>query len=247
MSKGYFTSIEEVQSVYSRRAAHYDISASLYYLLGFREWTYRRRAVDELNLAPGATILELGCGTGLNFALLQDEIGPDGKIIGVDLTAEMLVKAQERVESKGWRNVELIQSAAADYVIPRGLGGILSTFALTLEPRYDDVFAAAAKVLEGDARFALADLRIPEGGFSRWAPFLVPLVRPFAVSLEVAKRTPWLSMQRHLANFRYSEAYFGIAYFASGTGIPTGSGEEPDGTMPAAADPKGPAAQEAPS
>ncbi len=60
---------EHVIGTYRDRAQHYDITANLYYLFGFREWAYRRKAVQALRLRPGDTVVEIGCGTGLNFPL----------------------------------------------------------------------------------------------------------------------------------------------------------------------------------
>jgi demethylmenaquinone methyltransferase/2-methoxy-6-polyprenyl-1,4-benzoquinol methylase len=213
---GDFTRVDEVRDVYRRRARHYDISANLYYLLGFREWAYRRRAVDALQLEAGATVVEIGCGTGLNFNLLQQRIGPEGRIIGVDLTDAMLEQARQRCVERGWRNVELVQSSAADYEFPSGIDGVLSTFALTLEPNYEAVIASGARALKQDGRWVVADLRVPDNWLAHLAPLLVFLVRPFAVSMAITRRHPWEAMQRQLDGFHYGERYFGAVYIASG-------------------------------
>ena len=131
----------EISTLYGSRARHYDVTANLYYVLGFREWSYRKKAVRALQLSPGDTVVEIGCGTGLNFTLLQETVGPTGRIIGVDLTEAMLAQARERVERAGWDNVEIVHSDAAEYDFPVGVNGILSTFALTLVPEYDQVIA----------------------------------------------------------------------------------------------------------
>ena len=88
---------EEIAKLYGKRARNYDISANLYYLIGFREYAYREMAVQQLKLSPGKTVVEIGCGTGLNFPILKKALGPDGKIIGVDLTKDMLNRARERI------------------------------------------------------------------------------------------------------------------------------------------------------
>src|SRR5215813_11267280 len=69
---------EHVLATYRDRARHYDITANLYYLLGFRVQASRRRAVRALALRPGDTVVEIGCGTGLNFSLVEQVIGPEG-------------------------------------------------------------------------------------------------------------------------------------------------------------------------
>ena len=56
--------------------------------------------MNALDLHPGDAVLELRCGTGLNFALLEQKISPEGKIIGVDATDAMLEQARRRVDQK---------------------------------------------------------------------------------------------------------------------------------------------------
>ncbi|MGB8275197.1 MAG: methyltransferase domain-containing protein [Alphaproteobacteria bacterium] len=211
-----FTNPSDVLALYRKRAAHYDVTANLYYLIGFREQHYRRLAVNRLALAPGDTVVEIGCGTGLNFALIEEKIGPRGRIIGVDLTDAMLAKARERVTANNWTNVALVESAAADYRFPSGIDGILSTFALTLEPEYDRVIAGGTKMLNPGRRWVVLDFRVPEGTLKYLAPFLVPLVRPFGATLEVARRRPWESVARYLTDVSYEDLYFGFAYIAAG-------------------------------
>jgi ubiquinone/menaquinone biosynthesis C-methylase UbiE len=58
---------EEILQLYRKRASGYDITANLYYLVGFREQAYRKKAVKAFNLYEDDTVVEIGCGTGLNF------------------------------------------------------------------------------------------------------------------------------------------------------------------------------------
>jgi SAM-dependent methyltransferase len=79
---------------------------------------YRRQAVARLAPLPGEVILDVGCGTGLNFAAIQDAIGPGGRLIGVELNGTMLEVAHDRVARAGWTNVELVQADVAEADIP---------------------------------------------------------------------------------------------------------------------------------
>jgi demethylmenaquinone methyltransferase/2-methoxy-6-polyprenyl-1,4-benzoquinol methylase len=207
---------EEIANLYSKRARNYDIAANLYYLAGFREQAYREMAVRQLKLNPGKTVVEIGCGTGLNFSLLKKELGPDGKIIGVDLTKDMLNRARERVLKKGLYNIELVQSDAAEYEIPKGVNGIISTFAITLVPQYDLVIQRGAYALAPGGRFVILDLKMPE----RWPMWLVKigvaLTRPFGVTLDIANRHPWESIRGYLKEVFFKELYGGFAYISSG-------------------------------
>jgi len=78
----------------------------------------RRRAVDLLELKPGDSVLDVGCGTGLALPLLGDAVGPEGRIVGIDQSPDMLGLARNRVELSGWRNVTLIESPVEDADIP---------------------------------------------------------------------------------------------------------------------------------
>ena len=211
-----FTTQEEVNEVYRRRARFYDWSANAYYLIGFREGAYRGRSVEALQLRPAATVVEIGCGTGLNFSLLEQRIGPTGRLIGVDPSPEMLDQARRRVAASGWNNVDLVQARAADVDFPAGVDGVFSAFALTLEPLFDEVITKAAAAIAPGGRFVVLDLRMPENWLRHLGPVLILLVRPFAVSLEVAKRQPWKSLQRHFSQYNYWDGYFGVVYIAIG-------------------------------
>ena len=94
-----------LQYLYRKRARNYDLSANLYYLIGFREAKYRKLAISKLGLSEGNTVVEIGCGTGLNFQYILNYIGSRGKLIGIDLTDAMLEKAKEKVNKYNWNNV----------------------------------------------------------------------------------------------------------------------------------------------
>lgn len=207
---------QELIALYRKRARHYDLSANLYYLIGFREAHFRKMAVDSLGLGPGDAVLEIGCGTGLNFSLLRDAVGPDGRIIGLDLTDRMLARAQRRIEANRWRNVELIKADAAEFAFPSGLNGILSTFALTLIPEYEQLIERGSRALAGGGRFAVLDFKKPDNRPLCFTRALVLLSRPFGVTLDLADRHPWEAMEKYFAQSSYRELYFGFSYLSVG-------------------------------
>lgn len=204
---------EDIINIYRKRAKHYDTIANLW--IG----AYRKKAVDALNLQRGDTVVEIGCGTGLNFSLLQQAIGPDGKIIGVDLTDAMLAQARKRVEEKGWANVELVLNDAASYKFPEGIDGVISTFALTLVAEYDKVIQNGCRALKPGKRWVVLDLKMSSGRGSWLAPLLVFLTRPFGVTIELAERHPWESINKYLRNTSMTELYMGFVYIAAGKSI----------------------------
>jgi len=90
-------SVQEFSGLYEQLAPDYDRRDRMFRLIGFREPSYKRKAVAALDLRQGDTVVDIGCGTGLNFAYLQNVVGPEGKIIGVDLTPGMLAQAKKRI------------------------------------------------------------------------------------------------------------------------------------------------------
>ena len=205
-----------VARLYQKRAENYDISANLYYLIGIREFAYRKMAVDALKLGRGDTVVEIGCGTGLNFRLLREQVGSEGKIIGVDLTPEMLSAAAKRIERCNWSNIELVQSDAAAYDFPNRTDGIISTFAITLIPEYDKIITKGAASLSAGKRLVVLDFRMPDSWPRLLIKFFVVITRPFGVTLDLADRHPWESIDRCLDLVEFNPKYFGGIYIAAG-------------------------------
>lgn len=207
---------QEIARLYHQRAGNYNFTANLYYLLGVRQWAYRRQAVQSLHLDAGDTVVEIGCDTGLNFGLLHREVGAQGKIIGVDLTPGMLIQARKRIEHHQWSNVELVQTDAASYIYPTKVDGILSTFAMTLIPEYDEVIQKGAEALACDKRFTVLDLTFSEH-WPKWnIQLLIATTRPFGITSDLANRHPWESIRHYLTEVEFQKFYFGGAYLCVG-------------------------------
>ena len=206
----------QTRELYRRRAPHYDRLVELFRLAGADVSAYRTRAVEALNLSAGDAVVDLGCGTGLNFPCLERAVTASGRIVGVDLTDAMLREARHRVVSAGWTNVELVESDAAEYVFPVKVAGVLSTFAMTMVDDYDGVIRHAAEALRPGGRLAIFEMKRPEG----WPECMIRigawLNRPFGVSPDYAERTPWKSMRRHLDEVLYEEFYAGALYLCVG-------------------------------
>src|ERR1700691_1354786 len=109
---------ERLIETYRKKAKHYDITSRLYPAPGYPQRTQRLRTVQALGLRTGDTVIDMACGTGLNFPLLQQAVGPGGRIVGVDLTDAMLARAQDRIAANGWSNVSLGQADAAGFDLP---------------------------------------------------------------------------------------------------------------------------------
>jgi ubiquinone/menaquinone biosynthesis C-methylase UbiE len=111
-----------------RSLAKYHRGAIAYEQAAHMEPT-RHYIVERLQLKPGETVLDLACGSGLNFPYLREAIGPSGQLIGVELSPDMLELARAKVAHFGWSNVTLIEALAEEAVIPTPVNTLLISFA----------------------------------------------------------------------------------------------------------------------
>lgn len=216
MAEHSFLKRDAIRDVYDRRARFYDLAVWGYYLMGMPIGKWRRMGVEALELQPGDTVVEVGCGTGLNFALLQKAIGPDGKIIGIDISENMLDRARSMVRGKGWRNVELVSGSVSEFEFPVGVGGIIAMGVLTYEPEFDKVIERGAKALSPGRKWAVLDYKMSSGWQRIFAPLFVALGSSFGVSKDLMERHVWEAVERHLENTTMQELYGGFVYIVSG-------------------------------
>ena len=220
---------ERLIETYRKKAKHYDVTSRLYPAPGYPQRAQRLRAVRALGLRAGDSVVDVACGTGLNFPLIEKVIGPGGRIVGVDLTDAMLAHAQDRVEANGWSNVSLVQADAAGFGFPAEVDAILSTYALSQVPECAEVIAHGAAALCGGGRWVVLDLKVP-GRTPGWLAQLgTAAVRPFASIDEWIMRRPWevirAAMQEELADVSWTELCFGTAFLAAGSRGPGTSGD----------------------
>ena len=123
---------------------------------------------DLAAIEPGEAVLDLGSGSGMDSFLASLATGPDGGVIGVDMTEEQLAKATRLAAEAGIENAEFrsgyieeppVEAESVDCVISNGV--------INLSPDKAAVFAAVANVLRPGGRLALSDIvstvQLPEG------------------------------------------------------------------------------------
>jgi ubiquinone/menaquinone biosynthesis C-methylase UbiE len=214
---------DEIVRVYSKRAARYNITAHMYYLMGVRVDRYRKRTVEALRLRRGDRVLDLACGTGANFSWLEQAVGPQGHILGLDLTAAMLSEARKRIQKNRWTNIELLQADATNFTFPEPLDGVICSYAISLMPSFGSVIQKSATALKHGGRMGILDVRY-QGGSGVLNTILDVLVKPFGSSDEVLQRRPWEEMPKYLTGVELMELYFGFLYIAVGTKVSPSGG-----------------------
>ncbi len=176
--------------------------------------SYRRAIVEALPVSRGQVVLDVGSGTGLCCGLLQEKVGVQGGVVGIEQSPEMAAVARERIAGEGWPNVTVVESPAEDAQIP-----VTADAAL---------FCAVHDILQSpDAlRNVITKLRpgawVAAGGGKWAAPWMVGvnlqarmLHAPYVRSFEGFDR-PWSHLEQLIEDVHVRELALGSGYIVTG-------------------------------
>ena len=107
----------------------------------------------------GATVVDIGCGAGMDLLLVADAVGPDGRAIGVDMTEAMAERARTGATSLGLANVEVrLGDAMALPVDSDSVDVVISNGVLHLTPDKEQAFGEVFRVLKPGGQFLYGDI-----------------------------------------------------------------------------------------
>lgn len=207
--------IERVKRKYRLNAPWYDTLVSLPTL------KLRRIAVQRLALRPGDVVLDFGCGSGLSFKFLEKAVGPEGRIIGVELSPEMLARARDKAKRYGWTNITLIEGNAEEVDVPGPVDGVLCfyTHDIMNSPR---AVERALGALRPGGRFVASGIKRAKG--VRGIPvnlYTISYSMPFITIKAMATllwgtSVPWAYLESVMGHLDVEEHLGGSSYVGCG-------------------------------
>jgi arsenite methyltransferase len=112
-------------------------------------------------LRSGERVVDVGCGAGLDSLIAAKKVGPEGHVIGVDMTPSMLQKAREAAKEVGLENVEFREGYAEELPIVDGWADVvISNGVLNLMPDKSAALEEMSRVLKPDGRLQIGDILV---------------------------------------------------------------------------------------
>lgn len=192
---------------YRARANFYDFELALLEPM-------RVQAIASLDLRPGETVLDIGCGTGLSFEALHAGVGARGRIVGVEQCPEMLEQARQRVARHGWKNLSLLCAPAESAKLSAKADAALFHFTHDIL-RQPEAIANVLRHLKPGARVVASGLKWVEPWGWPLNFFVLAAALHSMTTLEGLAQ-PWDRIAAQLNGLKLQATLGGGGYIASG-------------------------------
>lgn len=176
---------------------------------GWRHWL-----ITHLRLGQGQVVLDAGCGGGVNFPELRDRVGPTGRIIALEPSADLRAVAAHRIARRRWTNITLVSQPADLTGMPRADAALFcGAHDLLQDPQAVSGIIAA---LRPGARIVAGGGKWPPGWLGPMLRHYVTLIHRRQVRDFAGFDQPWQHLARHVDGLQVSSIGFGTGYLAHG-------------------------------
>lgn len=204
---------EKAIRYYDKLSVIYDYISNWYYKKA------RNYAIEELELKKGQTVLNLPCGTGVNFKYFNEYLNNSGLIIGIDLSSGMLDKAKQKIEKSGWTNIdtELNNATKIDQkwldVYSNGqinIDAVFCDLGLSGLPEWRNIIDNMISILKPKVRIVILDWYLEKpslrGDFVKW------------IGKGEVDRPIWQYLQTKVSDFKVDDSFnYSGVFVASGS------------------------------
>lgn len=174
----------------------------------------RKQTIEALRLERGHRVLDVACGTGKSFEILREAVGPEGTVVGVEQSLQMLQQARKRVRDCGWENVQLIESSIESANLKGPFDAVL--FVYTQDVLQSD--AALARIFEATrpgAQVASTGLKLFPWYIGLANVWLLTVSYPYFTTFKGLAK-PWVPLERYVDLLDVRSTFFGSGYVAEG-------------------------------
>ena len=192
---------------YRRLSAQYDYATR-------RIEPIRKLAIDALRLERGQRVLDVACGTGKSFEMLREAVGPEGVVVGVEQSPDMLQQAFERVRKGGWENVQLIESSMESADLEGSFDAVLFVYTQDVL-QSNDALARIFEATHPGTRVASTGLKLFPWYLGIANVWLLAISYPYFTTFKGLGR-PWSPLELYVDLHDVRSTFMGSGYIAEG-------------------------------
>ena len=204
-------SIEKMYDIFSELPFFWEIDAIT--CRATENSPYRSILINNLNIHADAKVLDMACGTGLNFNLLEKKIGSNGKIVGIDNSGKTLHIARKRIEHRKWTNINLVKSDASLFHEEHEFDASICTFAIDIIRPYKEAIDRMIELTKSKGRIGFIGFNYSQHPLLKIVNSAWKISGAFIGGVEFGRNIVGY-LEKNLIKVMFKEVFGGFYYIA---------------------------------